>query len=246
MSEKEFREKYASLKLDSHKWKFMPIMAMRENWVVLVSIIKEIDLDALYYYYKTNMYKVDLNQQHHFWADNLREKIRKCIENKEDVIVSVGPIGQAISSPIRYNPGGKGQALIELRIFGDFVFADSDIEELEEGVDKSSTLIEETKESVEYLEKLAPVLDERDLQTFPSEPIDQSPFNYSVSKVMSEIDAFKKRKDWERVDKQVFTGKVRHGEDIDAFLKKLEHQPIITEENLYELSAMLLCDVWKY
>jgi hypothetical protein len=219
MSEKEFREKYASLKLDSHKWKLMPVMAMRENWIVLVSIIKEIDLDALYYYYKTNMYKVDLNQQHHFWADNLREKIRKCIENKEDVIVSVGPVGQVTSSPIRYNPGGKGQALIELRIFGDFVFADSDFEELEEGVDKSSAFIEKTKESVE-------------------------PVTVTVLDKLSEAIAAKKKEHaYNRNIHRVFSGKISNGGEIDRLLNTISYQEVVTEENILEVCALLLTDI---
>jgi hypothetical protein len=226
MTENEFLEKYNQLDFNIASWKFMPPLSMKNDGRVIISGAGEINKNHLYYYYRSNLYLIDLDKTCMGWAGTLRDAVRSCLTNKIDVLLAF-PSGNLTHTLLQYSPAGaRGQVLINIEELGDFVFPAPVKGEVQEVVVESITPT-----------PMAVTVEATSLATNSTV--------YKVSQLIEKNRAYKKNKIEPR---KVFSGKHTNGDAIDELLYGIEKTDKISDttmtEVVVELVSLLLEDIW--
>jgi hypothetical protein len=199
---------------------------MKNDGRVIISGAGEINKNHLYYYYKNNLYLVDLDKTYMGWEGTLRDAVKNCLFNKKDVLLAF-PSGNLSHTLLQYSPAGaKGQVIINIEELGDFVFPATVKEEIQEVIVESITPT-----------PIAVTIEASSLAT-----------NSTVYKVSQLIEKNRNYKKSKIEIRKVFLGKHTNGEAIDELLYGVEKTDKISNtvmtEVVVELVSLLLEDIW--
>ena len=107
MEEQKFKELYSKhLATVTGKWKFMNEKSMKEDFLCSVSAMSEINKDILFYYYKGNLYSLDLNKTNIAWGGALRLSFNICLTSKSNLVIKL-PGNLVENTTLIYASAGK-------------------------------------------------------------------------------------------------------------------------------------------